>query len=105
MIDLWEIDREVSSARIVGTAGGAVACLKLETITSENPVVVKKELLCGHVPSKTVLLLETLPEGRYPVMNEASMGPGIPVVGAMWPEDKGLHIKTWVLDTGEEAAP
>jgi hypothetical protein len=104
-VDLWTIDQEVSSARIMGTSNGAVACLKLETITSENPVAVKKELFCGHVPSRTVLLRENLPDCPYPVMNEASMGPGIPVVGVMWPEEKGLRVKTCVLENGEEAAP
>jgi hypothetical protein len=105
MVDLWEIDREVGSARIMGTAKCSIVCLKLETITSENPVAVKKELFCGHVPSRTVMLDETLPENPYPVMNEASMGPGIPVAGAMWPEEEGLRVKTWVLGTREEAAP
>ena len=40
VVDLWTIDQEVSSARIMGSSKGAVACLKLETITSENPVAV-----------------------------------------------------------------
>ena len=102
---LWTLDAPAASvARIVGTGSAGIVCLRIEEITSQNPVRVTRTLWCGMPETKKVLLETRLGDANlFAPVKDIALSNTLPLAAAMWAEPEGLRVKTYLLDRGEVA--
>ncbi len=103
---LWTLDTPAANAaRIAGTNKAGIVCLRIEEITSQNPVRVTRTLWCGMPETKQVLLETVLGDTvLFAPAKDTALSKTLPMAAAMWAEPEGLRVKTYLLG-GEEAAP
>lgn len=93
----------VWSARLVGVAGD-IACVRLETAESVEPLVIARRVVCDDLRTGARVLDRALGKpGIYLPRRELVVGDAPPRLVFIAPEAKGLRVHSWSLS--REVAP